>query len=314
MTASAENKEENRQFSVFSGSAEEKTRIVRSVTLGGMFVNLILVGAKFAGGWLFFSQALIADAVHSLSDLVTDFAVIFGVRYWSAPPDREHPYGHGRIETLISAFIGIALASVAGGLIWRALESVRTDSEDVPELPAFVIAMLSVMLKEWIFVRTRRYARKVGSTALAANAWHHHSDALSSIPAAAAIAVAHFFPQFHFIDPIGALLVSGFILHASWKITMPTLRELADTGLSESETEKLYRIASSVPGILGAHALRTRKVGSARLVDLHILVDADMSVREGHRLSHIVRKKLENAGMNITDVVVHLEPFERKDP
>jgi len=289
-------------------------RVVRRVTIAGMAVNLVLVGAKLAGGWFFRSQALLADAVHSLSDLATDLAVLFGVRYWSAPPDRAHPYGHGRIETLVSAFIGVALATVAGGLIWRAVESMRVGSEEVPELPAFVIALLSVALKEWIFVRTRRCAREVGSSALAANAWHHHSDALSSIPAAAAIAVAHFFPQLRFIDPVGALLVSLFILHAAWKITLPTLRELADTGLSEGETAELYRIVASVPGILGTHALRTRKVGSSMLVDLHILVDGSMSVREGHRLSHVVREKLEKSGMKITDVVVHLEPFEDRDP
>ena len=290
-------------------NAELKRR-VRRITAAGMAVNLLLVGGKFAGGWFFRSQALLADAVHSLSDLATDAAVLFGVRYWSAPPDRAHPYGHGRIETLISAFIGVALATVAGGLIWRAVESLRGGSGEVPELPAFMIALASVALKEWIFWRTRRCARELGSSALAANAWHHHSDALSSIPAAAAIAVSHFFPQLRFIDPLGALVVSLFILHAAWRITMPTLRELADTGLSEEETRELYRIVASVPGILGTHALRTRKVGSSMLVDLHILVDGEMSVREGHRLSHVVRRKLENSGMKITDVVVHLEPFE----
>ena len=306
--------EENAAAVGISGQRREEVgRLVRRVTVAGMTVNLVLVGAKLAGGWFFRSQALLADAVHSLSDLVTDMAVLFGVRYWSAPPDRAHPYGHGRIETLISAFIGVALASVAGGLIWRAVESLRAGSGEVPELPAFVIALLSVALKEWIFVRTRQCARKVGSSALAANAWHHHSDALSSIPAAAAIAVSHFFPKLRFIDPVGALLVSLFILHAAWKITLPTLRELADTGLSERETAELYRIVASVPGILGTHALRTRKVGSSMLVDLHILVDADMSVREGHRLSHVVREKLEKSGMKITDVVVHLEPFEHRN-
>ena len=289
---------------------DDDRKAIRRVTAVGMAVNLGLVGAKFAGGWFFRSQALLADAVHSLSDLGTDIAVLFGVRYWSAPPDRSHPYGHGRIETLISAFIGVALASVAGGLIWRAVESLRKGSGAVPELPAFVIALLSVALKEWVFFRTRRCARATGSSALAANAWHHHSDALSSIPAAAAIAVSHFFPRLCFIDPAGALLVSLFILHAAWKITLPTLRELADTGLSERETAELYRIVASVTGILGTHALRTRKVGSSMLVDLHILVDADMSVREGHRLSHVVRERLEKSGMRITDVVVHLEPFE----
>ena len=283
-------------------------RTVQFVTVVGMTLNIVLSIAKAAGGVLFHSQALLADAVHSLSDLVTDLAVIFGVKYWSAPPDRQHPYGHGRIETLGSAFIGIALAAVAVGLAWEAIGTIRHGSEHGPAGFAFAIAVFSIISKEVLFRWTRAKARQVHSSAMEANAWHHRSDAISSIPAALAIAVAYFFPKLQFIDPVGAILVSFFILYAAWTIVRPTLQELSETGVSREEQAKIYRMATSLPGILGAHALRTRNTGGAIWADIHIIVDPDMTVREGHDLSHQVRDLLVNSDLNIVDVVVHLEP------
>ena len=284
-------------------------RTVQFVTVVGMALNLVLVFAKAAGGWCFHSQALLADAVHSLSDLVTDLAVIFGVKYWSAPPDKSHPYGHGRIETLVSAFIGIALGAVAVGLGWDAVGTIRHGSERGPEGYAFLIALFSVISKEWVFRWTRAKAREVRSSAMEANAWHHRSDALSSIPAAAAIAVAFFFPNLGFVDSLGAIVVSFLILHAAWKIVKPTLQELSEAGVSHEDQAKIYRLASSLPGVLGAHALRTRNAGGSIWADINIIVDPDMTVREGHDLSHQVRDLLvESSGLNIADVVVHLEP------
>ncbi|MBR4254157.1 MAG: cation transporter [Lentisphaeria bacterium] len=283
-------------------------RTVQFVTVVGMALNLILVFAKAAGGWFFYSQALFADAVHSLSDLVTDLAVIFGVKYWSAPPDRLHPYGHGRIETLVSAFIGLALAGVAIGLARDAIDTLRHGAERGPAEFAFVIAAFSIVTKEWLFHWTLAKARAVRSPAMMANAWHHRSDAISSIPAAVAIAIAYFFPNLHFVDALGAILVSGFILYSAWTIVRPTLQELSETGVSPEDQEKIYRLAASLPGIIGAHALRTRNTGGAIWADIHITVDPDMTVREGHDLSHQVRDLLVNSDLNIVDVVVHLEP------
>lgn len=283
-------------------------RTVQFVTVVGMILNIVLVLAKAAGGIFFYSQALLADAVHSLSDLVTDLAVIFGVKFWSAPPDRSHPYGHGRIETLISAFIGLALGAVAVGLAWDAVGTLRHGTEHGPAGFAFVIAVFSVVSKEIVFRWTRAKAREVGSTAMEANAWHHRSDAISSVPAAAAIALAYFFPKLHFVDPVGAIAVSGFILHSAWKIIQPTLLELSEAGVSKEDQAKIYRLAASLPGVMGAHALRTRNAGSAIWADIHIIVDPNMTVREGHDLSHKVRDLLVDSDLNIVDVVVHLEP------
>ncbi|MEI3040768.1 MAG: cation diffusion facilitator family transporter [Victivallales bacterium] len=280
---------------------------VRSVTFVGMLLNIVLTLLKAVGGILFQSQVLVADAVHSLSDLVTDLAVIFGVKYWSAPPDESHPYGHGRIETLVSAFIGIALVLVASGLIGDAVAVLRAGTEQRPGLPAFFIALVSILLKEWLFRWTRSEGRKMNSKALEANAWHHRSDAFSSIPAAIAVILAHFFPALHFVDPLGAILVSIFIFHAAWKIVKPTLLELSDARVTE-KVQELTRIASSVPGVCGVHAVRCRLAGASVLADLHVTVDPEMTVRDGHALSHRVRSAILEAVPQVTDVIVHLEP------
>ncbi len=291
------------------GTPESIVKEIRRVTLWGMGLNLLLVGAKAFGGIVFHSQALLADAVHSLSDLVTDFAIILGVKFWSAPPDRCHPYGHGRIETLISAFIGLALAAVAAGLIWDAVNSLRIGLERQPGIDALLIALISIVSKEWLFRWTRRVARAVKSRATEANAWHHRSDAISSIPAAIAIAVAYFFPDLHWVDQLGAILVSFFILHAAWRITLPTLRELCDSGVSQEAEERIYEISIGVEGVMAVHAIRPRNAGSSVLADLHVKVDPEMSVRDGHALTHRVRRALEESELNITDVVIHLEPY-----
>ena len=284
-------------------------RRVRFVTLIGLVVNVLLTVAKAVGGIVFRSQALIADAVHSLSDLATDLAVIFGVKYWSAPPDSSHPYGHGKIETLVSAFIGIALALVALGLVSDAVATLRSENDSGgPGLPAFFIALFSVFSKEWLFRWTRREARKLNSKAVEANAWHHRSDAISSIPAAIAVSLAYFFPDLHFIDPVGAILVSFFIFHAAWKIVKPTLLELSEAGNPEREA-KLKWIALSVEGVRGVHQVRCRQVGSSSLADLHILVAPEMTVRDSHALSHRVRRAILDAIPEVTDVVIHVEPF-----
>ena len=287
----------------------QTVRTVQFVTTIGMLLNIVLVLAKAAGGLFFHSQALLADAVHSLSDLVTDLAVIFGVKYWSAPPDHSHPYGHDRIETLVSAFIGLALGAVAVGLAWDAIGTLCSSGEKKPPAEiAFVIAVFSIVSKEILFHWTRAKARAVHSSAMEANAWHHRSDAISSIPAAVAIAIAHFFPKLHFADPVGAIIVSVFILYAAWTIIRPTLQELSEAGVSKEEQAKIYRMAASLPGVIGAHALRTRNAGGAIWADIHIIVDPDMTVREGHDLSHKVRDLLVDSDLNIVDVVVHLEP------
>ena len=293
---------------------DSAVRRVRYVTLVGMFLNIFLVFAKGGVGLFAGSQALVADAVHSLSDLVTDFAVLFGVKYWSAPPDASHPYGHGKIETIVSAFIGVALAAVAFGLAWDAIGTLAHGSTKHPGLFAFGMALVSIVSKEILFRWTRTEARRLKSPAMEANAWHHRSDAISSIPVAIAIAVSYFFPQYGFIDPVGAILVSCFILYAAWEIIRPTLFELTEAG-SQEEENRIRDVAMSVKGIRSVHAVRARGNGAAGfLADLHVMVDPDLTVREGHALAHEAKRRILAGGSGVTDVVIHVEPYDEEPP
>jgi len=283
---------------------------IQTVTWTGLFVNLFLAGTKFVVGSLGSSQAVIADAVHSLSDMSTDFAVLFGVRFWSAPPDANHPYGHKRLEALITVIIGVILAVAALGLGYHALSTTRDSHIKQTTWIAVLGPVLSIFLKEVLYRWTLTVGKQAKSSAVVANAWHHRSDALSSMPALIAVAASTINPEWAFIDHIGALIISLFILKVSWDILHPALAELTDHGASEKDRKAIYRIACQVEGVKGAHALRTRKFGSQLHVDLHVLVDPLMTVREGHLISEQVKTALMDRGPDIMDVVVHLEPDE----
>ena len=293
---------------------DETIRRVRRTTFVGMVLNILLALAKGAGGFVFKSHALVADAVHSFSDLVTDLAVLFGVRYWSAPPDEEHPYGHGKIETMVTAFIGLALGALAFELVHDAVHSISAGGEnDVPGRFAFVIAMLSVIVKEALFRWTRAEARRLNSPGLEANAWHHRSDAASSIPAAAAIALARLFPSVGYIDQLGAILVSVMIFYSAWKIMRPALLELTEGG-GEDHAAEIEALAKAVPGVRSVHAVRARHIGSSIQADLHVRVDGKLTVAQGHAIAHEVKKAVLAAGSGVADVIVHIEPAEDATP
>lgn len=285
----------------------ETIRNIRLVTFVGLGWNLLLSVLKFAAGILSSSQALVADAVHSLSDLATDAAVVVCVKYWSAPPDQSHPYGHAKIETMVTAAIGLALGGVVVSIIWEALSSQMEKLSARPGLAAFCVALISVSSKEILSRWTLAKARGISSSALEANAWHHRSDAISSVPVAAAIAVSYFFPSLDYVDRIGALIVSVFILHSSWKIVGGVLTGLSDA-LDGETLEKIRGIAASVPGALSVYAVRTRSMGSVLLPDLHLEVDPSITVEEVHAISHRVKRALLGSPLNIADAVVHLEP------
>ena len=290
---------------------DETIRRVRRATFAGMVVNILLALAKGAGGLVFKSHALVADAVHSFSDLVTDLAVLFGVRYWSAPPDEEHPYGHGKIETMVTAFIGLALGALAFELVHDAVHSISTGGEnDVPGRFAFIIAVLSVIVKEMLFRWTRAEARRLNSPGLEANAWHHRSDAASSIPAAAAIALARLFPSVGYIDQLGAILVSVMIFYSAWKIMRPALLELTEGG-GEDHAAEIEALAKAVPGVRSVHAVRARHIGSSIQADLHVRVDGNLTVAQGHAIAHEVKKAVLASGTGVADVIVHIEPAEK---
>jgi cation diffusion facilitator family transporter len=283
---------------------------IRKVTWTGLGANLFLAIVKFAAGYWGKSQALIADAVHSLTDTVTDVAVIVGSHFWARPPDRCHPYGHRRLETLITVFIGAMLAAAGASIGWDALAHLKQDSAHRPGWIAAATAAVSIVSKEILYRWTAATGRRLKSSALAANAWHHRTDAISSIPVLLAVGGSILFPDWSFLDGIGAVVVSLFILQAAFRIIWPGVRELIDSGAPEAIQNDIARIAGDIDGVLQVHDIRTRYISSSIQVDLHIVVEGSLSVREGHSIADAVQRRLIEDLPEIIDVVIHVDPPE----
>jgi cation diffusion facilitator family transporter len=284
---------------------------VRKITWIGLVVNLLLTILKFVGGVLGRSQAVVADAVHSVSDMTTDVTILIGVKYWTKPADASHPHGHQRLETAITLSIGLVLALAALGLLINAVSSLRHHEAEPVGPIALAAALASLVSKEWLYRWTIRAGKRIRSMPVIANAWHHRSDALSSIPPALAVAAALIDPGWVFLDHVGAAVVALFIFQAAYKIARPAMEKLVDRGAPEKELQKIRTIARSVDGVHDVHAVRTRYVGSMNLaVDLHIMVAPDLSVYEGHEIAKVVRSRLMEEGPDVLDVIVHIEPME----
>ena len=273
----------------------------------GAAMNVLLVLAKMAGGICASSQALVADAVHSLSDLFTDAAIIVGVKYWVMPADKEHPYGHGKIEGAVTALIGVMVAVVAVEIAWDGVKTLVWGEPKVPGLAACCVALASVAVKEVLYRWTHAVAKRCNSPATEANAWHHRSDAISSLPVAAAVAAAHVWPSLKWLDAVGAVCVGGFILHVAWRIVKPAFEGLTDANCNEA-TAEVERIALGVPGVRGVHHVRTRRYGGTIQADLHVQVDRTVSLVDGHAIGHDVKAAVLAAGIGVTDATIHVEP------
>lgn len=298
-------------------SVRKNMRKARRITWIGLWCNLVLCGLKFFGGVFGRSPVLIADGVHSLSDLSTDIAVIIGSRYWSAPADREHPHGHAKIETLITLFIGIALVLVGVELIQNAVLHLHAilKGEVSPEVPAFwtlFIAIASILSKEILFRWTAAVGVQIKSSGVIANAYHHRSDAISSIPPTLTIGLCLIFGnQFAFLDPVGSILVSCMILYSAWMIVKPTFSTLLDARVCKEKESQIHGILHSFDEVRDFHKLRTRSLGSNGIaVDVHIHVDAEMRVCESHSLSHCIKDRLLQDGPEVVEVAIHIEPYD----
>ena|GEM_PF-32209 len=291
---------------------------IRRVTLLGAVCNLFLIAFKFAAGIWGHSSVLIADAFHSLSDLITDVAILLGMYFWSRPADQTHPYGHAKIETLVTLFIGISLAIVGVSLFFGAVSSVidilNNNPPPSPTWFPLVVALAAIVVKEWLYRVTVKVGMATKSSATVANAWHHRSDAMSSIPAAVAIALCLLLGSKYVIfDPIGTVVVSFMIVHVAWKVTQPTFAALLDSGATEAQCQAIAEVIRSFPEVKDLHKLRTRHVGPSGLaLDVHIQVDPQMSVTESHFLSHRIELKLLTSGKNIIDVFMHVEPYSEE--
>lgn len=292
----------------------EHINAVSKVTWVGLIVNVLLAAVKVVAGILGNSRAVTADGIHSLSDLVTDVSLLIGVRIWTAPPDDAHPYGHQRFETLLTVAIGILLAAVAIGIVVDASVAYSEQRVHHAKSVALWAALLSIAVKEILYRWTAYYGRLHKAPSVVANAWHHRSDALSSIPAAASVLVALVFPKLYWVDLVGSIIVAFFIIHAAWEIAMPAVNELVDRGASSETVDDLKEMARSVEGVVDVHKVRTRYQGLAVFVDLHIEVDGSISVEEGHSIADRVETLLVDSEYNVADAIVHVDPYMPERP
>ena len=294
------------------------TRITRAthVTWVGFYVNLLLVAFKLAAGIVGHSGAMVADAVHSLSDFATDVIVLVSFRVVGKPPDASHRYGHGKFETLATAGIGIALFLVGAGILWTGTEKIWANINGTPlERPgaiSLIAAVVSIVAKEWLYQYTVHVGHAINSQAVVANAWHHRSDALSSIGTMLGIGGAIFLgKEWHVLDPLAAVIVSVFIIKVAATITTVSVRELGEESLDEEIERYIMTIASNVAGAVDPHNLRTRRIGDSIAIDLHIRVDGNMNVNEAHDIASRLEETLRRGFEQEMFVSIHVEPVRR---
>lgn len=272
-------------------------------------LNLALTVAQLIVGWLAHSQSLIAHGLHSFTDLLSDFLVLYANRKGSDPADREHPYGHARVETAATLILGASLAVIGFGILWEATLRLQQVA-DLPSIgvAALWVAIATAALKEILFRYLLRVADRLRSPMLAANAWHTRADAASALVVVVGIAGA--LMGWKFLDLLAAAIMGFMILRMGLKLAWESLQELIDTGLDKEKVEAIRRTLLDTPGVLGLHELRTRRMAHQALVDAHVLVDPRISVSEGHRLGERARQRVLDAHPEVADVLVHIDAEE----
>lgn len=286
------------------------SRDAKSITLVGGLVNIFLIGLKFITGIIGNSHALIADAVHSISDLFTDVVVLFGIKSGRKPPDDRYPFGHGRIETLAAAIVGLVLIVTAVYLGVRSSMDIYFQKEYHPTILALFGAVISIVLKETLYHYTVRAGRRIKSHLIVANAWHHRSDALSSVAVLFGVACARIKPEWHIFDAFAALLVSFFIIKVGLEILGNSLHELSDAAPDPEVLSEINQCTLSVDGVIDSHDLRVRTSGGRYQIEIHIIVDALLTVAQGHRVAKAVEKCLVDNVEDLDKVIVHVDPSE----
>ena len=288
--------------------AEQRHRTTQRVTLVGALVNCILAALQITFGLLGKSQALLADGLHTLSDLSTDFIVLYASKRAAKEADEDHPYGHGRIETLASLLLGTILAAVGIGIGIRGIESILSPQQTSPEAITIAFACLAIVAKEGLYHYTMRAARAVHSSLLESNAWHHRSDALSSVVVvigitAQVLGVPH-------MDAVAAIIVGAMILLMGFRLSRKALYELIDTGLDFSLVDDVRASMLADTSVVGIHNLRTRSMGGQGYIDAHIEVDSDLTVSEAHYIAHKIEHRVKKKFPKIIDVQIHIDPLD----
>ena len=291
----------------------DRTKDIYRVTLVGSVINVVLLLFKFVAGIIGHSAAMLADAVHSLSDFVTDVIVLVFIRISGKPQDKSHDYGHGKYETLAMTLIGVALLLVALGILNSGAMKIKLwlDGEqlEAPGTIALWAALLSVVLKEGVYRYSMIKAHQLNSPAVEANAWHHRSDALSSIGTAVGIGGAIFLGQrWTVLDPIASVVVGIFIVKVSVSLLRRGIGDLLEQSLPDAVEEEILQMVAALPGLSKPHDLRTRRIGNHYAIELHILMDGDITLREAHDKASEVEETLKSHYGQETHVAVHVEP------
>ena len=296
----------------------EREKAIYQVTWAGSFVNFLLVIFKFIAGILGHSAAMIADAVHSLSDFATDIVVLIFTRISNKPQDKNHDYGHGKYETQATAIIGIVLFAVGASICWNGLQAIQTVWQGgrlpAPGMLAFAGAIISIVSKELIYRYTIHVGRKINSSAVIANAWHHRSDAFSSIGTAAGIGGAILLgDHWRVLDPVAAVIVSFFIMKVAVQLLIPCVDELLEKSLPAEVEDEILKTILSFPGISSPHHLRTRRIGSYCAIEVHVRMDGSISLEEAHETATAVENKLKRQFGKGTLVSIHVEPVKKSN-
>ncbi len=292
---------------------KKREKKIFRTTLIGSIANFLLLLFKFVAGIVGHSAAMTADAVHSLSDFITDIIVIAFIRISNKPEDEDHDYGHGKYETLATTFIGVILLVIGIGIFWGGAQSIyvwlKGEELESPGTLALIAALLSIFIKEILFQYTKRTAKITNSQAVEANAWHHRSDAFSSVGTAIGIGGAIFLgEQWRVLDPIAAVIVSFFIMHISIKLIIPTLEELLEKSLPKEVENKIIEIVLSFPGVSNPHQIRTRQIGNYYAIEMHIDMDGKLTLEEVHQVTVHIENKLRDVFGKKTHIGIHVEP------
>ena len=298
-----------------SGEAEIRKKKIYRVTFIGFAVNLLLAGIKLAAGILGRSGAMVADAVHSFSDMATDVVVIAFAKISAKPKDEGHDYGHGKYETLATIIISLALAAVGTGILVNSIGAIRVVVDGGllprPGTVALLAAAVSIVVKEILYRYTVREGRRVSSPSMIANAWHHRSDALSSLGTLAGIWCAYFLgDKWRIADPIAALVVAVFIFKIAFDLIRTGLDELLERSLPEDVEEEILRVVAANPEVREPHNLRTRRIGASIAVEVHVRVDGAMSVCRSHELTEDIERRLRARFGEGTMIAIHVEPLK----
>lgn len=293
----------------------ERVKEIAKVTLKGSIVNLLLVCVKVAAGVAGHSAAMVSDAVHSLSDLLTDFVVLAFVRVSGRPKDASHDYGHGKFETMASLLIGIFLAAAAIGIVVSGAVKLSSwlQGEDIPAPGRMALwaALLSIAAKELLFRYTDAKGRKLDSPALRANAWHHRSDALSSIGAAIGIGGALLLgDRWTVLDPLASIVIGAMLVKVAWDLLGPSFGELTDSSLPAETEQEIIGMIRDIPGIFEPHNLRTRRIGRLIAAEVHIRLDGSQSLSEAHEKASEVERRFKERFGRESHIIVHMEPLK----